>query len=224
MEQKSKQLARGSIRGLPRGKALRGFTLLELLIVIGILAVLASAAVLVLNPAELLRQSRDATRVADLNSLHRTLGLYLTTIKSPAMDNNAGHCANTASRKVYSILEGATSSMNTFSYASSGYPGNVSASNTRATDGSGWLPVNLSSMTSGSPLSRYPIDPINTTSTASSTTYVYVYGCDDSRDAWVITARLESAKYNEDLKIPIKDGGVDDGFFEIGNAVKSQLL
>lgn len=38
----------------------KGFTLIELLIVIGILAVLATAVIMVLNPAELLKQARDS--------------------------------------------------------------------------------------------------------------------------------------------------------------------
>lgn len=205
----------------------KGFTLLELLIVIGILAVLATAAVLVLNPAELLKQARDSTRVADLNSLHRTIGLYLTTVKSPAMDNNNGHCANVLStdRRVYSNLAGGTSSPVTFAYTNTGvpYPGNVSSTLSRSVDGNGWLPVDLTSMSNGSPLSRYPVDPVNTTSSVSSTDYEYFYGCDDSKDVWVITAKLESAKYNGTLGIPGKDGGQDNGTFEIGNAVKLQI-
>jgi len=37
--------------------AVRGFTLIELLVVMGVLATLATAIVLVLNPAELLKQA-----------------------------------------------------------------------------------------------------------------------------------------------------------------------
>jgi prepilin-type N-terminal cleavage/methylation domain-containing protein len=37
-----------------------GFTLIELLVVIAILAIIAVVVILTLNPAELLRQSRDA--------------------------------------------------------------------------------------------------------------------------------------------------------------------
>ncbi|MDP1688794.1 MAG: type II secretion system protein [bacterium] len=205
----------------------RGFTLLELLIVIGILAVLATAAVLVLNPAELLRQARDSTRVADLTSLHKTVALYLTTIKNPLMDNGGGHCADqpAASHRVYSNLEGATSSLTTFPYVSAVvvYPDNVSTTISRAVDGSGWLPVNLTAM-ANSPLSKFPIDPVNATSTSSSTTYVYIYGCDDASDTWVITARLESDKYINTLGIQTRDGGQDDAIYEIGNAPKLQIL
>jgi len=56
----------------------KGFTLLELLIVIAILAVLSSAIVLVLNPAQLLAQARDSQRLSDLSSLHSAIALYLS--------------------------------------------------------------------------------------------------------------------------------------------------
>ena len=48
----------------------KGFTLIELLIVIAILAVLGVTVTLVLNPAELLRQGRDSTRISDLSSIN----------------------------------------------------------------------------------------------------------------------------------------------------------
>ncbi|MGC9603563.1 MAG: type II secretion system protein, partial [Minisyncoccia bacterium] len=48
----------------PAGRPLTGFTLIELLVVIGILGTLATAVVLVLNPAQLLAQARDSTRLS----------------------------------------------------------------------------------------------------------------------------------------------------------------
>ena len=204
----------------------RGFTLLELLIVIGILAILATAAVLVLNPAEFMRRARDSTRAADLTALHKSLGIYLSTIKTPNMDNNLGHCkGGTGTQQVYSYLDGATSSLTTFPYVSGvAYPGNVHGSSSRAVDGNGWLPVNLTGMANGSPLSRFPVDPLNATSTSSSTTFVYIYGCDDAQDSWVITARMESSKFNQELATPSKDGGPDDSLFEVGNAVGLKII
>ena len=50
-------------------KPAKGFTLLELLIVIAIIAVLSVILVLVLNPAETLKKSRDTQRMSDLSTL-----------------------------------------------------------------------------------------------------------------------------------------------------------
>ena len=68
-------------------KLKKGFTLIELLIVIGILAVLATVTVLVLNPAELFRQARDSQRLADLGAVRGALGLYVTTVSSPDIES-----------------------------------------------------------------------------------------------------------------------------------------
>ncbi|MCL5016431.1 MAG: type II secretion system GspH family protein, partial [Patescibacteria group bacterium] len=53
------------------------FTLIELLIVIAIIGILASVVVLVLNPAQLLSQSRDSRRTQDLSNLNNAIGMYL---------------------------------------------------------------------------------------------------------------------------------------------------
>ncbi len=53
----------------------RGFTLIELLVVIAVLATLAVAVVLVLNPAELIKEGRDTTRISDLAALNNAIGL-----------------------------------------------------------------------------------------------------------------------------------------------------
>ncbi|MCX6788427.1 MAG: type II secretion system protein, partial [Candidatus Jorgensenbacteria bacterium] len=57
-----------------------GFTLVELLIVIAILAILAVAVVLVLNPAQLLKQGRDSTRLSDMAALNSALALFNTDV------------------------------------------------------------------------------------------------------------------------------------------------
>ena len=51
------------------GRLSQGFTLIELLVVIAIIAVLAAVVVIVLNPLELMRRSRDSTRLADLEGI-----------------------------------------------------------------------------------------------------------------------------------------------------------
>lgn len=73
-----------------KGVAMRkskGFTLLELLIVIAILAILATVVVLVLNPAETLKKTRDSQRLTDMSVSRAALALYITQINEPKLDN-----------------------------------------------------------------------------------------------------------------------------------------
>jgi len=58
------------------------FTLIELLVTIAILAVLAIAVVLVINPQELIKQGRDSTRLTDLGNINKALGLLLVDCPS----------------------------------------------------------------------------------------------------------------------------------------------
>src|ERR1700733_4058065 len=58
----------------------RAFTLIELLVVIAIIAVLAVVVILTLNPAELLKQSRDANRISDIATINQSLALYLEDV------------------------------------------------------------------------------------------------------------------------------------------------
>jgi prepilin-type N-terminal cleavage/methylation domain-containing protein len=57
-------------------KSKLGFTLIELLIVIAIIAVLATAVVLILNPAELLRTARDTQRLSDFKKIQSALEYF----------------------------------------------------------------------------------------------------------------------------------------------------
>ena len=59
-------------------RSLTGFTLVELLVVIGILAVLTAAVILIINPVEYLRQARDVTRMSDLDSINKALSVLET--------------------------------------------------------------------------------------------------------------------------------------------------
>lgn len=54
-----------------------GFTLLELLVVVAIIAILALVVLLAINPAEMMRKSRDSQRLSDLGTIRRALDLAL---------------------------------------------------------------------------------------------------------------------------------------------------
>ncbi len=200
----------------------KGFTLLELLIVIAILAVLSVTLVLVLNPAESLRKSRDTQRMSDLATLKTALGLYMTTVSAPdlttsAVDNDLCYAGGTTKNIYYS------QTLTDTSVATSGIPvGSISA----LTDGTGWLPVNFGSITGGSPISNLPLDPSNTfangTSTAALITndaLVYRYACDKTNLTFELNAKLESAAFVTDDPKATKDGGNNSDLYEVGTAV-----
>ena len=73
-------LAKGQLSPVNRSS---GFTLLELLIVISIIAILSIALVFMLNPAETLKKARDAQRISDLKTVKTALGIMLTASSTP---------------------------------------------------------------------------------------------------------------------------------------------
>jgi prepilin-type N-terminal cleavage/methylation domain-containing protein len=172
-------------------KISKGFTLVELLIVIAILAVLSTATVVVLNPAELLKQARDSQRISDIANLNSALSFYVSTSDSPTF--TAGPFSSTAG----------TSDAGDCGFTNVTPP--VEACTVRAiflTDGTGWVGVDLDSLTTGSPIARLPQDP--TQDPTNSTDYFYAYKGDNANKVWEIDGRLESTKYKGQMAT---DGG-----------------
>ena len=191
----------------------KGFTLLELLIVIGVLAILATVAILVINPAELLRRSRDSARISDLNTLKSAIGLYLTDVTSPDLDANYAVCTA-------KISTSRTSATNCNACANCI---NATSTTYTLTNGTGWVPVNFEGMSTGSPLGSLPIDPTNAcASTASANQLYYTYSCNNSNLTFLLTSRLESTYYAPTVSpwgIMDKDGGTASSVYEVGTSM-----
>jgi len=83
----------------------------------------------------------------------------------------------------------------------------VSALNLRNTNGTGWIPVDFTTMFQSSPLASLPIDPVNTV--ASGAFYVFVT---DGR-SWTLASLLESERHAPSAT---RDGGTDFARFEAG--------
>ena len=70
----------------------RGFTLLEMLLVIAIIAILAAIVIVAINPVRQLAQARNAQRASDLNSLNKAVQQYYIDNKAwpgtPAIDSD----------------------------------------------------------------------------------------------------------------------------------------
>lgn len=169
-----------------------GFTLIELLVVIAIIAVLAVVVVLTLNPAELLRQSRDSNRLSDLATMSNAINLYNTDQgSSPAYSLGT-------SNTVYVSIPDPTATttagdqcqgLNLITLPAT-YTYHCAASSTyRNVNGTGWIPVNLASTTTGSPLGALPIDPTNNTSS-----HLY-YSYETNGSQYEMTSVMESQKY-----------------------------
>ncbi|MEK7148534.1 MAG: prepilin-type N-terminal cleavage/methylation domain-containing protein [Patescibacteria group bacterium] len=215
-----------------------GFTLLELLIVVSIIAILSVALIFVINPAETLKKSRDANRISDLSAMKTALGLYTTSTTTPYLgglaSNNGCKSAPTSAwvgagtPKIFYSLPGASAVTDTSLDNSTGIT--VASSTATATytltDGTGWIPVNFDSLIGGSPISNLPIDPVNslgtdTAASISTSTLAYRYACSITPLAYEIDAVFESGTYTtgSDNKL-LKDGGDSDNYYEVGTNLR----
>ena len=176
------------------------FTLIELLIVIGILAVLVSAVVVTLNPAQLLAQARDSKRQQDLSALNQALNTVY------ALDQTISFGASST---VYTSLPDSSSTCGSWGLPSlpTGWTYNcVPTSTLQQTNGTGWIPVNFQS-NGVVTLSSLPIDPVNASS--SNLYYTYITG-----GSFKLSATMESQKY---ASLASSDGGTISGAFELGS-------
>jgi len=202
------------IGSLPIKEETAGFTLIELLVVIAIIAILSIVVVLTVNPAEMLRQSRDSQRMSDLSTLKSAISLYLLDAANPniASSSSGGY----GSCYLSTLQTKGTSSSSCGVFANT-YATNVSTTQTlyRKNDSTGWLPVNFSQISLGTPLSSLPVDPINNAN------YYYAYAATSTGGAYYfeIDTYMESKKYNQNGSndVTTNDGGDNAAVYEAGS-------
>jgi len=184
-------------------KNLVGFTLLELLIVIGILAILSTTIVLVINPAELLRKARDSQRISDLNTLKTAIAYYITETTSPSIGTTNNTFSDVATASCF---------------------GAASGTQTLVTDGTGWIPINFDGMTGGSPIGSLPTDP-NKTAVGDTPGRYYVYGVQSATDyTFKLVANMESSYYGGGAgDVEATDGGTEATLYEVGTDMTTPI-
>jgi prepilin-type N-terminal cleavage/methylation domain-containing protein len=203
----------------------KGFTLIELLIVIAILVILAVVVILTLNPAQLLAQARDSQRMSDMSTLKSAISLFLADVSTTTPNCGLGTSSATT------IYISAPSSITTSSVVDSRFPSS-STSNTLITTssapgsitGTGWIPIAFNAISSGAPIGREPIDPVNTTitgSSATSTSYYYGYGVGSTGCTFELNAHMESSRYQNggSNDVESKDGGNDPYSYQTGTNI-----
>ncbi|MDD5430819.1 MAG: prepilin-type N-terminal cleavage/methylation domain-containing protein [Candidatus Pacebacteria bacterium] len=183
------------------------FTLVELLIVIGILAVLTSVVVLVIKPDQVFKQARDTKRMSELQDIDKAIAMFQSL---------GGTSLGTATN-IYISLPGTDGDNDCDEYVLPALPAGYSyycsvTANYRNIDGTGWIPVNLST-SAGALFHILPIDPVNTVANGY---YTYVMG-----GSWELTAKMESNKYSSiDGGASMLDGGSSLASFEVGTNLK----
>lgn len=190
----------------------KGFTLIELIIVIALIAILATTVILVINPVRLFQEARDSQRIADLGQMQSALSLYLATAATPSLGAN---CLTAWSASVSAEPAASQPFAN---------PAVAAASQTHsatpyAINGTGWVTADLTGTSGGSPLAAYPRDPRNTGGAPLSTTGLfYAYQCDNTARTFELNANMESTRYanggGDDVEST--DGGNQTAIFEVG--------
>ncbi len=204
-----RRVMKASPRVLPQSPSTesfpRGFTLLELLIVVGIVVALSVTTILVINPAEISKNSRDSVRLDELKTINAALNLYVVSGYSAFGDPNRVYVSLPSSETNCSDLD--------LPALPVGWEYICKPTSTfRNINGDGWIPVNFSLLSGGSPLSALPVDPINTSS--SGNYYTYITG-----GSWELGAVLESEKYQigGDSDMVSGDGGDSLATYETGS-------
>jgi prepilin-type N-terminal cleavage/methylation domain-containing protein len=159
------------------------FTIIELLVVIGIISVLAVALLVTLNPAEAQRRSRDAARLKDANTLQAVIEQYLN-------DGNSSVCETASGCSSAGAGTGITSQPCSASWITAG-------TGTTAADLCAYAKT-------------VPVDPSNNTTRACAhgASCLTVYRIIMASGNYEITVRQESTQNNNKQ---INDGGATTG-------------
>ncbi len=184
----------------------KGFTLIELLVVIAILAILSVVVILTLNPAQMLKQARDAQRISDMATLKSAISLYLADVTSPVMGTSTWCYSSYAfATSTNGCSTGRMAAANT-------QVATTTAANAASTTGGGWIPVNFTAISAGSPLGAEPIDPVN------NVTYFYSYAVSSTNFQFEIDAHMESTRYASGggSDVESTDGGSNINAYEVG--------
>ena len=188
----------------------RGFTLIELVVTIAVLAIIIAIVAVAINPAEQVSRARDAKRVADLSGMSTAWNLYLaqTVASTPDLSGHATYTCKDegGSNNAYFIARLLTTSTPT------GFDIVVTSAN-QAIGASGLAPARLDAGSGGSSIAVLPADPLGTDTTEE---YWYAYACDQSTKKFEFTARLESTFFLQELKSAQRDGGNSTSTYETG--------
>ncbi len=167
-----------------------------------------------------LTPSNDSTRLSDMNTLQSAIALTQSGSKPASMGSPNTVYVSTPDPQA-TTTSGSNCASLGLPVLPAGYAYHCSGpSYYQKTDGTGWIPINFASLTSGSPLGTLPIDPTNT----SSSRLYYTYTTNGSQHE--TTAVMESPEYRlggtNDVISP--DGGTLATVYEQGTKLGLEPL
>ena len=191
------------------------FTLIELLVVIAIIAVLAVVVILTLNPAELFRQSRDSSRLSDTATMTEVLSIFSEDVANGSLGTPSTLYVSIPDPSATSTAGDQCQGLTLPTLPSTWTYHCASPTNYKNVDGTGWIPANLTSISSRAPIGNLPVDPTNNNNASSGLYYTYVT---DSK-TFEVTAPMESKKYGVGGSNDVisTDGGPLASVYEKGN-------
>ena len=175
----------------------QSFTLVELLIVLSLIAILATVLIVTINPGKIMSRGRDTQRINDLRNLEKIMDILSTeqffNELNYASPNIVYISLPDSSATCTSWLSDLPSLPSGWSYRCSATPTNI--------DGTGWIPI---------PFNQFPliniarlfIDPIN------KPPYYYSFVVGGS---YKLTAKPETNYFSA-----INDGGIEPLLYEAG--------
>jgi len=177
----------------------KGMTLLEIVIVFGIISILFASFFYIWNTLDIFRKSRDSKRINDLQLLDTALKTLLSTERNINLGEE---------NIIYTSLPDSSLTCTSYKFDPLLSPYSYrcqTLQNYLKVDGSGWLPVNL---TLGKILtiSVLPIDPLNNKD------YFYAYQVRQGR--YKLTARFEN---QTNISKMANDGGFEPTLYEVGS-------
>ncbi len=196
----------------------RGFTLIEILIVLAMILILFGITSQILKPAYYLQKSRDIKRIGDLKALELALKTYLTATSSPNLGPPNKGVDEASSTIFISVpfdkedVRTRTLTWNSKTY----YFSQASSTEYFKNNGNGWIPINFTVLPY-SPISALPADPFNSYNKR----FFYSYVFNRASSTFEINVNLEfiDYKYGGSNDQVNTDGGDNQNIYEVGNAL-----
>lgn len=157
-----------------------GFSFVQILIILTLVFIVIAGVIFIIKPSKVLEKSRDSQRFSDIKNLATAINQYLAD----------GHD--------FKGLVGPYSSIDT---------GFVDNNAREKIDGTGWIPLNFKSISTGAPFDLLPIDPLNSSSNH------YRFGVSQSSKTYEINCVFESP---ENISRHSTDSGNGPNTYELG--------